>query len=36
MFDIALKFFNLKTRKNDNNLSLIVVIALNAVSGNWA
>ena len=36
MFDIASKVLNFKIRKNDYNFNRIVVIALNAVSGNWA
>ena len=33
-FDIALKHFHFKIRKNGYSIKLIVVIAFNAVSGN--
>ena len=35
-FDIALKCFHIKKRKNSNNVNLVIVIGLNTISGKQA
>ena len=35
-FDITLKCFHIKKRKNSNNVNLVIVIGLNTISGKQA